>query len=301
MSRLRTGTHTTTQVGSLLYLIGGSTIDDKFNDLLLFDTETLFWSKPETNGVAFGKHRAHSATLVQDKIFVFGGGDGPNYFNTLFVLNTQTLTWSQPKVSGSCPGPRRAHTATLVGNKIYIFGGGDGNKALNELYILDTERLVWSECRATGAKGEVPGPRGYHSATLLPNNRILVAGGSDGQECFSDVYILDTSSNGWSKQKIVNPFPRLAHTASLVGQMLFVFGGLDGSEYTNELSLLNLDTMEWVNRTHMEPTGKAPAGCGYHTACLVDSRLWLHGGYDNERCFAETHILDLGTLAYLVL
>ena len=53
--------------------------------------------------------------------------------------------------------------------------------------------MVWSECKTTGSKGDsVPGPRGYHTATLLENNRILVFGGSDGQECFSDLHILDT-------------------------------------------------------------------------------------------------------------
>ena len=49
--------------------------------------------------------------------------------------------------------------------------------------------MVWSECRTTGAS---PGPRGYHTATSIDNARILVFGGSDGQECFSDLHILDT-------------------------------------------------------------------------------------------------------------
>jgi len=180
---------------------------------------------------------------------------------------------------------------------LYVFGGGDGNQALNEVYILDTERMLWAECKTTGVKGDSsPGPRGYHTSTLIDNSRILVFGGSDGQECFSDLHILDTASNVWSKVKVVNPFPRLAHTANLVGPMLFVFGGHDGCDYTNELSSLNLESMEWLK---MSTTGTPPSARGYHTAVLTDSRLFVFGGYDNERCFDEMHVLDLATLAYL--
>ena len=116
--------------------------------------------------------------------------------------------------------------------------------------------------------------------------------------------------------KVVNPFPRLAHTSNLVGPMLFVFGGHDGCDYTNELSALNLgsvlafsftvivyplmllsaDTMEWLK---MSTTGSPPSARGYHSAVLTDSRLFVFGGYDNERCFDEIHILDLATLSYL--
>ena len=111
---------------------------------------------------------------------------------------------------------------------------------------------------------------------------------------------------------MVNPFPRLAHTASLVGPMMFVFGGHDGCDYTNELSSLNLgtslclgcgnpltmltETMEWLK---MSTTGTPPSARGYHTSVLTDSRLFVFGGYDNERCFDEMHVLDLATLAYL--
>ncbi|KAL6066617.1 Kelch motif, variant 2 [Balamuthia mandrillaris] len=237
--------HTCTLVGSKLFFFGGSDLEDNFAGLEIFDTETLFWFKPETRGEDLAPHKCHSATLVGDNLFIFGGGDGPTYFDTLYMLNTKTMTWSQPKTEGKAPGPRRAHTATLVDKRIFIFGGGDGKKALNEIFVLDADTMTWSEFEATPAtkKDSVPGPRGFHTATLVAKDKILIFGGSDGNECFSDVFILDTTTKQWFEKTIVNPFPRLAHTQTLVGPMLFVFGGHDGCDYTNELNVLNIGNL----------------------------------------------------------
>jgi len=280
-------------VGTKLFIFGGSDLNENFSDFVVFDTETMFWYKPQTYGITVGHHRAHSATLVGERLFVFGGGDGPNYFDTLYILDTKTMTWSQPEMSGG-PGPRRAHTSTLIGKDLYIFGGGDGNKALNEVHVLDTDTFKWTKGNPGGS--QKPGPRGYHTSNLVDDDTILVFGGSDGQECFSDIYTL--SSNAWTKKKIVNPFPRLAHTATVVGPMLFVFGGHDGCDYIQELNALNLETMEWIK---MPTTGTPPSPRGYHTTVLSDSRLFVFGGFDGEKCFDEMYILELGTLAYLPL
>jgi len=287
--------HTTTRVGSKLFVIGGSASDDSFNNVTVFDADTFFWYKPEVRGSAeFGPHRAHSATLVQNgcDIFVFGGGDGPNYFDTLFILNTKTMAWSQPKVTGTGPGPRRAHSATLVGKDLYIFGGGDGRKALNDIFILDTDLLAWRNCEV---KGDVPPPRGYHASCLLDNNKILVYGGSDGQECFSDVAIFDTVSSTWSKQKVINPKPRLGHTVSAIGNTVFAFGGHNGTDYVNDLDVLSMRGQEWTSLPH---TGTSPQPRGYHTATYYDSRLFVYGGFDNSKCFDEITVLDLSIYAY---
>lgn len=166
--------------------------------------------------------RAHTATLVDRKIVVFGGGQGPVYYDTTFILDTTTRRWfaptfptqsrsqkpgseQQPQNSSQAaepahPAPRRAHTTVLYQGKIYIFGGGNGLTALNDLWTLDVTRLdsslrggsgngglKWSQLKP---EGEPPAPRGYHTANLI-GNVMVVVGGSDGKECFSDVWFLN--------------------------------------------------------------------------------------------------------------
>ncbi len=144
----------------------------------------------------------------------------------------------------------------------------------------------------------MPYPRGYHTACLYDKNKIIVVGGSDGQECFSDVIIFNTLSSTWSKTRILNPKPRLGHSAAIVGNYLFCFGGHNGDGYVNELNCLNLDKMEWVE---LSCFGVPPSPRGYHACVLHDARLFIYGGYDNARCYDEVHVLDLGSYAFLTI
>jgi len=135
--------------------------------------------------------RAHTATLVDRRIFIFGGGEGPSYYNTLYILDTISRKWTHTNPPEPLPLPRRAHTTVLYRNKLYIFGGGNGVKALNDVWSLDTsvpvERMRWELLKTHGEK---PGPRGYHTANLV-GNIMIVIGGSDGRDCFSDIWVLN--------------------------------------------------------------------------------------------------------------
>ncbi|KAG6330685.1 hypothetical protein ID866_8403 [Astraeus odoratus] len=214
--------HTVTLVDNVAWLFGGC--DDKgcWKDVYCFDTEIMLWSHPEMLGDIPPPCRAHTATLVDRKIVVFGGGQGPVYYDTTYILDTTTRRWYAPTFPAQSqqqrhaqdtqsqnplqapdpvhPAPRRAHTAVLYMGKIYIFGGGNGLTALNDLWALDVSRLDTSMRSGSGnsglkwslikTRGEPPAPRGYHTANLI-GNVMVVVGGSDGRECFSDVWCLN--------------------------------------------------------------------------------------------------------------
>lgn len=166
------------------------------------------WSHPEMLGDVPPPCRAHTATLVDRKIVIFGGGQGPVYYDSTFILDTTTRRWFAPTFPAQSqpvpaegdplhPAPRRAHTAVLYNGKIYVFGGGNGLTALNDLWTLDVSRLDTS-LRGSGGglkwtlikTKEPPPPRGYHTANLV-GSVMVVVGGSDGKECFSDVWCLN--------------------------------------------------------------------------------------------------------------
>lgn len=158
--------------------------------------ETMQWTHPEVVGDLPPKCRAHTATLVDRKIVVFGGGEDTHYFNWVHILDTATRTWitpewQKPAFEPRLPPPRRAHTAVLYKNRIYVFGGGNGTTALNDVWALDVsgpiERMRWEQIET---RGKGPTPRGYHTANLI-GNVMVVVGGSDGRECFSDIWCLN--------------------------------------------------------------------------------------------------------------
>ncbi|KAI8913047.1 hypothetical protein DFJ77DRAFT_466593 [Powellomyces hirtus] len=307
--------HTTTVVGSRLFVFAGCDASLCYADLYVLDTETLWWSKPKTHGTPPLPCRAHSASLIHSRyLVVFGGGDGPNYYNSLHVLDTATFTWHKPPTTPgtTIPSARRAHTAFVYNSDLYIYAGGDGVRALSDLYMLNTSLLTPSNPAPAltwtllPTKGNAPANRGYHTTNLIRNTpHLILYGGSDGHECFSSIHILNLVTLTWStpppalatQPAAPTSPPRLSHSATQIGSYLFILGGHDGSHYNNTILLLNLVTMSWETRS---VTGKElPAGRGYHTAVLCDSRLWLYGGYDGGNLFGDCWVLELGASAYL--
>ncbi|KAI9487706.1 MAG: hypothetical protein EXX96DRAFT_473738 [Benjaminiella poitrasii] len=297
--------HSANLIGEYLYVFGGCDMKTCFNTLYILDMDTLTWSKPRTSGQMPPPCRAHSCTTVERDVggkksyslYVFGGGDGPNYFNDLYVLNIDTLTWTKPNIQGEeeAPSPRRAHTTCIWNQKIIVVGGGDGARALADVHMLDISDPQSPRWSKLNPKGTFPIARGYHTCNLV-KDKLIIYGGSDGHECFSDVHILDLVSNRWSQIDLDRAVPRLAHSATQVGSYVFIIGGHDGSRYSNDVLLLNLVTMSWETR---KIYGGAPSPRGYHTSVLHDSRLYILGGYDGRNVFDDVYMLELSACAYL--
>jgi hypothetical protein len=246
-----------------------------------------------------------TCTAVGKKLIIFGGGDGPAYYNDVYVLDTMNFRWSKPKIEGERqPSKRRAHTACLWRNGIYVFGGGDGVRALNDVWrldVADTNKMSWklisppSSSSSTSIEDKTkPKARGYHTANMV-GSKLIIYGGSDGGECFRDVWVFDVESLKFSPVNIPISYPRLSHTATIVGSYLFVIGGHDGVEYCNEVLLLNLVTMVWDKRRIY---GVPPRARGYHGAVLHDSRLVVVGGFDGGEVFSDVQVLELAVHAY---
>ncbi|EIW76831.1 galactose oxidase [Coniophora puteana RWD-64-598 SS2] len=303
-----TRAHTATLVDSTVWLFGGCDERGCCADVWTFDTDSFLFSRPDTQGDPPPPCRAHSATLVDRKIVFFGGGQGPVYYNATWILDTTTHRWIKPTFiipegkdpEDYTPAPRRAHTAVLYDNKIWVFGGGNGLQALADLWALDVsgsvDKLKWEKVETGG--DEKPSPRGYHTANLV-GDIMVVIGGSDGKECFSDVWCLNLRTMWWTRVDSLTKAPsyrRLSHTSTQVGSYLFVIGGHDGSSYSSDVLLYNLVSLQYEPRVIR---GRPPTARGYHVALIADSRLFTFGGFNGHDVFDDVHILELAGAAYL--
>ena len=70
-----------------------------------------------------------------------------------------------------------------------------------------------------------------------------------------------------------------AHTMTVVGTKLFLFGGHSGNKHLKDLHIFDTETQTWS-----EPTtfGNPPKGLRGHTASLIGSKIYLFGGYDGR-------------------
>jgi subtilisin family serine protease len=169
----------------------------------------------------------HTATLLANgKVLVAGGFNGVSYFRGAELYEydpaTGTGTWTP---TGDMTTARLWHTATLLPNgKVLVTGGRTimGNRLRTaELFTYDpaTGNGTWAPADS------MTGAREGHTATLLSNGKVLVAGGSDGVALSTTELYDPTPPGTWTPTLPMTHF-RLGHRATLLpnGKVL-VSGG----------------------------------------------------------------------------
>lgn len=204
----------------------------------------------------------HTATLLPNgKVLVVGGMIGPIPSSTLAsaeLYDPGTNTWSS---ATPMTGSRARHTTTLLRDgRVLVVGGvsfivHDNNLFPNqpdsaELY--DPEANRWSVTSATRFY------RTGHSATLLADGRVLIAGGVDNNDPapFTTAEAYDLTQDRWHEAGFMR-VPRSGHAATLLanGDVLVVGGlgleptGLDLALTDVEVFHPQLDTWTALART----------------------------------------------------
>jgi hypothetical protein len=144
--------------------------------------------------------------------------------------NCTAMDSGEPSLTG-----RHAHTATFVPgvNKVLIFGGAvwnDGQETLlKSAEVFDP---------ATGTFTALPAPaqaRAYHTATALPDGRVVILGGFslvNGQVApIINGLVVDLRQDAPYVDDIILRTPRVHHTATLLADvgLIAVVGGCTGS------------------------------------------------------------------------
>lgn len=124
--------------------------------------------------------------------------------------------------------------------------------------------------------GAMAGGRRYHSSTLLPNGKVLVAGGEVGVSSLHTAELYDPATGTWTATgRMV--FGRSRHTATLLpsGRVL-VAGGLGPGS-----ALATAELYDPVSGTWTE-TGTMTTWRSHHTATLLlNGRVLVAAGYNN--------------------
>ena len=186
----------------------------------------------------------------------------------------------QWEYTGSLKTARFHHTATLLSDGRVLVAGGTGARpetfpypgiASTELY--DPGTGTWT------VTGNLNAGRLLHTATLLPNGRVLVAGGwpdhtHNGIMASAELY--DPATGTWTRTGSMN-VGRAAHTATLLfnGKVLVV-GASRG--FPNSAELYDPATGNWSF------TGSTVTPLfGYHTATLLaNGKVLVAAGYDSN-------------------
>ena len=125
----------------------------------------------------------------------------------------------------------------------------------------------------TGSLGTA---RAYHTATLLPSGKVLVAGGQGTSGSLSSAELYDPATGSWTATGSLGT-ARDFHTATLLpyGKVL-VAGGQNGGGSLSSAELYDPATGAWT------ATGSLATARDYHTATLLPSgKVLVAGGQDS--------------------
>ncbi|HNB72034.1 MAG TPA: kelch repeat-containing protein, partial [Acidobacteriota bacterium] len=175
----------------------------------------------------------HSATLLPDgTVLIVGGATTQNSDDstpTTEIYDSQTQTFRR---AGSLHTARTGHTATLLENGNVLIAGGMGQNStfpwLDSAEVYDPHTSTFTELNRMNR------PRVDHSATLLTDGRVLVAGGFSGSgtdhPITASAEIFDPSRGTFHLTGKMNA-ERFKHSAVLLHDgSVFFAGGVDARQ-----------------------------------------------------------------------
>jgi WD40 repeat protein len=218
--------HTATLLPNGTILVAGGSTDRAAE---IYDPSTESWTITGSLSVA---RSVHTATLLPDGTVLVAGGlgyDNGNYLSSSELYNPQTGIWSP---AGLLNTARYFHRATLLKNGMVLVNGGANLGAAPLGGVLNSAELYDPVAGNWTVTAYMSNARAVHTATLLSNGTVLVAGGFLTN---STAEIYDPSTGVWSATASMNK-ARYYHTASLLpNSKVLVTGGTDsdGNYFSN--------------------------------------------------------------------
>ncbi|XP_038620785.1 rab9 effector protein with kelch motifs-like isoform X1 [Tachyglossus aculeatus] len=208
-------------------------------------------------------------------------------------------------VEASAPSARWGHTLCPVKEGMAVLIGGQGAHlqfCKDAMWKLNTMDESWAPAETLTA-GPRPESRTGHTATFDPNTgRVYVFGGSKNRKWFNDVHILDTKTWGWATVEAQGKVPPLSyHSSWLFRGELFVFGGVTPRPHpepdgcSDGLYVFDPQERIWYRPIVL---GQPPCPRSGHSACLLQKKVYVFGGWDTPLCFKDLFLLDLGLMEF---
>ena len=243
---------------------------------------------------------AHTATLLKNgNVLVVGGfgntsdcrGVGAQAQNTTELYDPGKNAFS---MTGNMSFPRGGHTATpLMDGRVLVAGGGDQGvggtgSATAELYDPDTGAFTQT--------GSMTVARFRHTATLLPDGRVLIVGGvpADSSVPTSTAELYDPATGAFTATGGVTT-AREQHTATLLNNgKVLITGGQSPVTGSSSLQLTATAEIYDPSSGSFAPTGSMTEARNSHTATLLTDGTVLITGGGNNSATAELYNATTG-------
>ncbi|WP_199738349.1 kelch-like protein [Corallococcus sp. CA054B] len=185
---------------------------------------------------------------------------------------------------------RTGHTATALRDGRVLVVGGSSTGDLSAVSPTNTTELYTVSSNSWSPGGNLRTARMDHTATLLPDGKVLVAGGrgpTGGALDSAEIY--DVGANQWT---VVGPLPsgaRAGHAAVLLpsGKVLVAGGGFSGDDGLNTAELFDPVSQSWTKARDLN------INRNMLTLTLLDGGVALAiGGFNYDRAETTAEVYD---------
>jgi hypothetical protein len=279
----RSGSSITLLANGKVLVAGGTGVAGTLASSEIYDPTLGTWA---VTGSLSTARSGHIAALLPNGTVLVAAGSAVDPLGSSETFDPATGTWT---ALGSLGTGRTTHSATLLANgpaltngKTLVAGGLRGTTALASTLLYDATARTWT---ATGNLGT---PRYGHTATLLGNGKVLVAGGQTAAAGFTTTTELyDPAAGTWTATGSLTT-ARANHTATLLqdGRVL-VAGGSDASSHFSSAEIFDPGTGTWT------PTGVLNAARAAHSATpLANGKVLVAGGQDGSGDLLSAELFD---------
>jgi WD40 repeat protein len=187
---------------------------------------------------------------------------------TLISLSSALLAFAADAVHQSAAGPQRLRQVVAAG--------------LRNPVVIDSS---WTPTDSMTFE------RLFHTATLLPNGQVLVAGGQNGSDASSTAELYDAANGSWSNTGNMR-MARFYQTATLLpnGQVLVAGGYNSIARIMRHAELYDPATGRWT------ATGRMAFERIFHTATLLpNGQVLVAGGENGSGLLGTAELYDPGS------
>ncbi len=234
----------------------------------LYDPSAGTWST--SGALKTTRYRFATALLPNGKVLAVAGGN-PNGMSGCELYDPASGTWSS---TGSLHSSRQYHTANAFSNgKVLMAGGsanGYGDVGLAGCELYDSATGLWT------VTGSMVTPRQMHTATLLANGKVLVAGGCTMNPLivpYASAEIFDPVTGVWSSTGSMAAARYNHQSVLLPNGKVLVSGGSNASSGLASSEIYDPVTGLWSPAGNMSVSRSSTA-----MTLLPNGRVLIGGG-----------------------
>ena len=223
------------------------------------------------------------ATLADGRILVVGGvrqtGSGGEFLGSAEIYDPASASWSM--TAGSLTGPESsAHLITVTlpdGNVLVV--SSSYSQVFNPASGMFSQAIALNPSRSAA------------SAALLPNGRVLLAGGQSGNMSLASASIWDPATNTWSATGSMATARTAATATPLADGRVLIVGGYN----ENPGRLGSAEVFDPATQTFSTTGALATPRSGHTAVALADGSVLVGGGYANSSVTSSLERYDVAS------